>query len=188
MTDTLDTTVRPGTENGQGPTSLTTAAARNLATTTKTAPQMQEITSRWLLRLLPWIEVSGGVFRVNRRLVYALGDGKVTFTQNGAAIHVVPQELRELAFLRDFDAEEVWSALADRFVLQELETGTAIVEAGSPADQVCLIAHGKVEKIGTGKYGDATQLGVLSDGDHFTYSVLLESGDIWDFTARTMTR
>ncbi|HSY00353.1 MAG TPA: Crp/Fnr family transcriptional regulator, partial [Streptomyces sp.] len=36
--------------------SLSTAAARNLATTTKSAPQMQEITSRWLLRMLPWVE------------------------------------------------------------------------------------------------------------------------------------
>jgi hypothetical protein len=33
--------------------SLSTAAARNLTTTTKTVPQMQGITSRWLLRLLP---------------------------------------------------------------------------------------------------------------------------------------
>lgn len=33
--------------------SLGTAAARNLATTTKSSPQMQEITSRWLLRMLP---------------------------------------------------------------------------------------------------------------------------------------
>lgn len=33
--------------------SLSTSAARNLATTTKSAPQMQEITSRWLLRMLP---------------------------------------------------------------------------------------------------------------------------------------
>lgn len=39
--------------------SLSTAAARNLATTTKSAPQMQEITSRWLLRMLPWVEAEG---------------------------------------------------------------------------------------------------------------------------------
>ena len=48
--------------------SLTTAAARNLATTTKSVPQMQAITSRWLLRMLPWVQVSGGTYRVNRRL------------------------------------------------------------------------------------------------------------------------
>ncbi len=41
---------------------------------------MQAITSRWLLRLLPWVQADGGVFRVNRRLSYALGDGRVQFT------------------------------------------------------------------------------------------------------------
>jgi hypothetical protein len=35
------------------PSSLTTAAARNLATTTKTVPQAQAISPRWLLRMLP---------------------------------------------------------------------------------------------------------------------------------------
>jgi hypothetical protein len=55
--------------NGEHPQlSLATAAARNLATTTKSVPQMQAITSRWLLRVLPWVEASGGAFRVNRRL------------------------------------------------------------------------------------------------------------------------
>jgi len=48
--------------------SLGTAAARNLATTTKSVPQMQSITPRWLLRMLPWVEVAAGTYRVNRRL------------------------------------------------------------------------------------------------------------------------
>jgi hypothetical protein len=39
--------------------SLGTAAARQLATTTKSAPQMQGISSRWLLKLLPWVQVNG---------------------------------------------------------------------------------------------------------------------------------
>ena len=47
------------------------------ATTTKSAPQMQGITSRWLLRVLPWVEATGGAYRVNRRLSYAVGDGRV---------------------------------------------------------------------------------------------------------------
>ncbi|MFD6366235.1 Crp/Fnr family transcriptional regulator, partial [Streptomyces roseolus] len=53
--------------------SLSTDAARNLASTTKSAPQMQEITSRWLLRTLPWVETKGGAYRVNRRLTYTVG-------------------------------------------------------------------------------------------------------------------
>ena len=47
-----------------------------------------------------------------------------------------------------------------------------IVERGRPADQVILIAHGKVNKLGTGKYGDETVLGVLADGDHLGDHVL----------------
>ena len=46
--------------------SLSAAAARNLATATVTVPQMTEITPRWLNKLLPWIDVDGGVYRVNR--------------------------------------------------------------------------------------------------------------------------
>ena len=94
-------------KNGQPPRSLGTAAARNLATTTKSVPQMQEITSRWLLRMLPWVQVSGGTYRVNRRLSYAVGDGRVTFTTTGAEVRVIPQELCELPLLRGFDDDEV---------------------------------------------------------------------------------
>lgn len=46
--------------------SLSTAAARNLATATVTVPQWSEITPRWLHKLLPWVDVDGGVYRVNR--------------------------------------------------------------------------------------------------------------------------
>ena len=81
--------------NGQAPTSLATAAARQLATTTKSRPQMQEISSRWRLRVLPWLNGKGAVYRVNRRLTYALGDGRVTFVVTGSDIDVVPEELRE---------------------------------------------------------------------------------------------
>ena len=143
--------VRHERERQRPQTSLGTAAARNLATTTKSAPQMQGITSRWLLKMLPWVQVSGGTYRVNRRLSYAVGDGRVTFTNIGAEVRVIPQELCELPLLRGFDDVEVLSALADRFVQQEFKPGDVIVEAGQPADQIFLIAHGKVNKIGVGQ-------------------------------------
>ncbi|MEV8378981.1 family 2B encapsulin nanocompartment shell protein [Kribbella sp. NPDC056861] len=171
----------------QAQLSLGTAAARNLATTTKSQPQMQGITSRWLLRMLPWVQAEGGVFRVNRRLSYAVGDGRVTFTTTGAEVRVIPQELCELGMLRTFDDVEVLSALADRFVQQEFQPGDVIVERGTPADQICLIAHGKVTKIGVGKYGDESVLETLVDGDHFTYRAILESDDLWEYTVKAVT-
>src|ERR1041384_5600854 len=102
----------PNSEAENQQLSLGTAAARQLATTTKSVPQMQGISSRWLLKLLPWVQVSGGVYRVNRRLSYAVGDGRVTFTTTGAKVAVIPQELREIPFLRGFDDIEVLTALA----------------------------------------------------------------------------
>jgi Phage capsid-like protein/Cyclic nucleotide-binding domain len=168
-------------------TSLSTAAARKLATTSKSAPQMQGISSRWLLKVLPWLQVSGGVYRVNRRLSYAVGDGRVTFTTTGSRVQVIPQELCELPLLRGYDDAGVLAALADRFVQKELQPGEIITEAGKEADSICLIAHGKVNRIGKGKYGDETVLEVLADGDHYSYQALLETQDIWQFTAKAVT-
>jgi hypothetical protein len=48
------------------PLSLSAPAARNLATATVTVPQFTEITPRWLHKLLPGVDVDGGVYRVNR--------------------------------------------------------------------------------------------------------------------------
>lgn len=173
--------------NGRSLTSLGTEAARNLTTTTKSLPQMQEISSRWLLRILPWTDVGGGTYRVNRRLVYELGDGRVSFATTGAQIRVVPQELRELPFLRHLDDDTVLEALAERFVQRDYGRGDVIVERGEPVDQICLIAHGKVEKLGVGKYGEEPVLQVLADGDHFGDRAVLESQDHWEYTVRALT-
>lgn len=179
----------PDIENEQPPlTSLSTRAARNLATTTKSAPQMQGITSRWLLRLLPWVQTSGGVYRVNRRLSYAVGDGRVTFTQTGASVGVIPRELCELPLLRGFDDDEVLATLAGRFVQAEYAPGDVLVEAGKPAEHLFLIAHGKVKKIGQGKYDDVVVLDVLADGEYFGDRQLVESRDSWEYTVKAVTR
>jgi len=39
-------------------------AARQLANTTKTAPQLTAITPRWLVQLLGWVPVESGTYRV----------------------------------------------------------------------------------------------------------------------------
>ncbi len=46
--------------------SLNPIAARRLSHTTKTVPMMESITPRWFLKLLPWIPVEAGIYRVNR--------------------------------------------------------------------------------------------------------------------------
>ena len=174
-------------DDDQARLSLGTAAARNLATTTKSVPQMQAITSRWLLRVLPWVEAKGGTYRVNRRLSYAVGDGRVTFYNTGDQVRVIPAELGELPLLRGFDDIDVLGALAGRFEQREFAPGDTIVEFGHQSDQAYLIAHGKLNKVGPGKYGGESVLGTLADGDHFGDETLADPNSIWEFTVKAVT-
>lgn len=167
--------------------SLGTAAARNLATTTKSAPQMQEITSRWLLRMLPWVQVQGGAYRVNRRLSYSVGDGRVTFVQTGSQVEVIPAELGELPPLRGFGDEAVLAELAQRCRQVRFAPGDVLATKGESADRVYLLAHGRVEQIGTGPYGDEAVLGVLADGAYFGERSLVDGDAVWESTVRADT-
>ncbi|MCE7001884.1 cyclic nucleotide-binding domain-containing protein [Kibdelosporangium philippinense] len=185
MTDTVESNL--GVENGQQQQSLATAAARNLATTTKSVPQMQSITSRWLLRVLPWVQAQGGVYRVNRRLSYTVGDGRIAVSNTGSRVHVVGPDLVELALLRTFEDEDALNALAGRFEQQEYEPGAVIAEFGHEANYLYVVAHGKVNRIGTGEYGDQTVLSTMVDGDYFGDQALVQDQSIWEFTAKAVT-
>ena len=188
----MDVTEQQEQQDQQQQLSLGTAAARNLATTTKSVPQMQGITSRWLLKLLPWVQAAGGAYRVNRRLTYTLGDGRVTFVTTGADIRVIPRELGELAPLRGYDDDQTLDAIAGRFTQQEYEPGDVVVERGGPVDRVVLVAHGKLSRIGPGEYGADAALGTLADGDFFGERSLLgtpqgEERAQWEYTVKALT-
>ena len=125
-------------------TSLSTQAARQLATTTKSEPQMQAISSRWLLRTLPWVDVKGGTYRVNRRLQLRIGRGRVQFEQNGADdIKVIPETLTELPVLRGYPDIGVLKEVATRFRVREVRAGQVLFEAGQPVTEAYLVVHGK---------------------------------------------
>ena len=162
-------------------------AARNLATTTKSVPQTREITPRWLLERLPWVRTEAGAYRVNRRLTYRLGDGLVTFVNDGADVRVVPPELAELPPLRGLAGAEVLGALAGRFEQREYAAGETIAERGRPAGAVHLIAHGKVALTRPGEYGGEAEAGILADGRFFGERVLLAADEEWPLTYRALT-
>ncbi|HEV7627537.1 MAG TPA: cyclic nucleotide-binding domain-containing protein, partial [Streptomyces sp.] len=171
----------------QAQLSLATHAARNLATTTKTPPQMQGITSRWLLKVLPWVQVPGGTFRVNRRLTHTLGDGRVDFATTGSEVRVVPLELTEIPMLRGYEDRAVLEALANRCDQRDFGPGETIVEAGRPADQLVLVAHGKLRRSAEGKYGGETSQGILADGDHIGADRLVGEPGKWESTLTSLT-
>jgi CRP-like cAMP-binding protein len=167
--------------------SLGTAAARNLATTTKSEPQNQGVSPRWLLRVLPWVETHGGTYRVNRRLTHAVGGGRVEFVSTGSRVRVHPPTLRELPLYQGFADDDVFEAMAGLIEQRDFAPGEQIVRAGEPTTAGFLIAHGKVTKVGAGKYGTETVLGSLSGGEYFGQQLLMESEQPWDYSVRAAT-
>jgi CRP-like cAMP-binding protein len=147
---------------------------------------MQGITSRWLLRMLPWVNVSGGTYRVNRRLTYAVGGGLVAFAQSGDAITVVPPSLREIPLFADVDDDGALAALASAFAAQQVESGAVIAERGQPAEQFYLVVHGRVNRLGAGHFDEDTTLRGVATGGFFGAETLASRGN-WEYTAVAAT-
>ncbi|MFF9157309.1 family 2B encapsulin nanocompartment shell protein [Streptomyces sp. NPDC014846] len=169
-------------------TSLSTRAARQLTSTTKTEPQMQAITSRWLLKSLPWVDVKGGAYRVNRRLQLRTGRGRVHFEHNGADdIRVVPQTLTELPILRGYDDAEVLRELAGRFQPRDVRAGQVLFEAGQPVTEAYLVVHGRFTRYTTGKYGEEEIIGVVTGGDQMGDEAVGQSDPLWLASVRAET-
>ncbi len=62
-------------------------AARQLANTTKTAPQLTAITPRWLVQLLGWVPVESGTYRVNK----VKNDGDIEVACGSRDERILPQ-------------------------------------------------------------------------------------------------
>ncbi|MFX4293990.1 family 2B encapsulin nanocompartment shell protein [Streptomyces bohaiensis] len=169
------------------PSSLQVAAARNLASTTKTEPQMQGVTPRWLLTVLPWTQVSGGTYRVNRRLAHTLGTGRVEFVVEGGGYRVIPAQLTELPPLAGLSDDEALRSLADGCRQREYAPGDTLAGDGTAVEEVLLLAHGKAARVTAGEYGAETHLGVLADGDFTGEHALAEDND-WPYEVRALTR
>jgi len=146
--------------------SLGVQAARNLATTTKTVPQLEAITPRWVLSLLPWVQVESGTYRVNRLKVVLHPDARIATLVDGGRAQVEPEALRALALFRTLDAEFL-ERLAVRLESEIADAGTEIVPEGEFGNKFFIIARGKVEVTTIGDNGKRERVALLGAGDYF---------------------
>ncbi|GAA4091702.1 family 2B encapsulin nanocompartment shell protein [Streptomyces hundungensis] len=166
MSSNPDVEVLVNTPVNNGRSSLGPDAARQLATATKTVPQMRGITPRYLLRALPWVDVESGVYRVNRRRSFVLGDDRIsTYDEDGTPC-VMPGDLRELPYLRDA-GDDLLGELAGAFTPVTFDAGQVLVQEGDPADRLWVLVQGRAEKRVTGRYGEDALLEVVGDGQFF---------------------
>lgn len=154
--------------------SLSARAARNLANTTKTQPQMGMITPRWLLRLLPWVDVEAGTYRVNRVRVVGEEFERVNTRVEGETAVIDPANLRAIPLFRQAD-DALVSRLAAMFEQRSVKRGEAVFEEGDESDAFFIVARGKVEIFTRGPMGNLV-FRVLGPGAYFGEIALLRGG------------
>jgi len=166
--------------------SLSTSAARNLATTTKTKVQVSGLTSRYLLKLLPWVHIQSGTFRVNRRKVLLPDAGKIETRVEGSKVVIKDAAaLRALPLLHSL-SQSFLETLAARFDTEKCKPGDAVFEEGSKGDKLYIIVQGKVDVTRADAENEKVLVAVLHDGDYFGEMALL-SGEPRTATVKART-
>ena len=153
--------------------SVTTATARRLATTTKTAPQMGSITPRLLLKLLPWVQVSGGTFRVNRTKVELRKNDRLPIQYVNGVPSCTAKNLKAIPVFSEFD-DEILNRLVSSFEAKEVDVDKFFVEEGKDKQRFFIIASGQAEVISKGPHGEDLRIALLGDGEYFGEADLLD--------------
>ena len=165
--------------------SVTTSVARNLANTTKTRPQMGSITPRWLLSLLPWVQVEGGTYRVNRTKVELTKAERIGVDVTAGVASFPAESLRSVPLFSKL-SDPVIQRLVARFKTEEVSLGNKLISEGEDGNKFFIIAQGQVEVLSKGVHGSNLRLALLTDGEFFGETDLV-SDKPSDVTIRTLT-
>ena len=165
------------------PQTLSVRAARTLSDPTRTPPQMLAVTPRWLLHLLPWVNVEGGTYQVNRRrLVLKQGD-RIVAGLDGDNAALDADALRAIPFLREAD-DTLLQAVAGLLFEERHNANEFLYQEGEPGTKLYVIVSGKVEVSTTDAHGERLRLALYGDGDYFGETAL--RGD-WRHTTSAQT-
>ena len=165
--------------------SVTTSVARNLANTTKTSPKMMSITPRWLLSLLPWVQVDGGIYRVNRTKVELSKAERMEVDVSEKGIAFAPEALRSVPLFSRLP-EAIIARMAKRFKTEEVSLGNKLVVEGQDRSKFFIIAQGQVEVLSKGVHGSDLRIALLTEGEYFGETDLVSDTPA-DMTVRTTT-
>jgi hypothetical protein len=165
--------------------SVTTAVARNLATTTKTNLKMMSITPRWLLSQLPWVQVNGGTYRVNRTKVELSKAERIEVDVTGGAPSFTPEALRSVPLFSRLP-DSIVSSMAVGFKTEAVSLGNTLIVEGEEENKFFIIAQGQVEVLSKGAHGSDLRIALLTEGEFFG-EIELVSERASDVTVRTIT-
>jgi CRP-like cAMP-binding protein len=165
--------------------SVTTLVARNLASTTKTSPKMTSITPRLLLSQLPWMQVNGGIYRVNRTKVELPKAERIEVDMSAGAASFPHESLRNVPLFSGLP-EAIVARMAGSFRAEEVPPGNKVLVEGETESKFFIIAQGQVEVLYKGTHGSDIRIALLTDGEYFGETEFV-SDQASDVTVRTLT-
>src|ERR1700689_5710300 len=162
----------PETQRPLAPHTLSVPAARTLSNPTLTVPQMLAESPRWLLHLLPWLNIQGGVYQVNRRRIVLRQSDRIATTLVHDKATLDANALRALSLLRTAN-EPLLTAISGALVEERRGAGEDLYKAGDTGEKFYIIVKGKVEITTTDAHGEKLRLALYGDGDFFGETALL---------------
>jgi hypothetical protein len=165
--------------------SVTTTVARNLANTTKTSPKMMSITPRYLLSMLPWVQVDGGTYRVNRTKVELSKAERIGVDLSAGSDSLSAESLRSVPLFSKLP-ESIISRMATGFKTEEVSLGNQLIVEGEDRSKFFIIAQGQVEVLSKGVHGSTLRIALLTEGEFFGETDLVSEKPS-DITVRTIT-
>ncbi|GHT11478.1 Crp/Fnr family transcriptional regulator [Bacteroidia bacterium] len=152
--------------------SITTATAKKLATTTKTAPQMGSITPRLLLKLLPWVQVDSGTYRVNRTKVELKKAERIEVEFFNGVPSFRVESFRRIPLFAHIE-QDIVNRLAKKFQVETVNLGNNFIEENKDSQKFFIVAQGQVEISSKGTHGEDLRIAILSEGEYFGEANLL---------------
>ncbi len=140
---------------------------------------------RWLLSLLPWVQVDGGTYRVNRTKVELSKAERIGVDIRDGVSSILPESLRSVPLFSKLP-EAILSRMAARLKTEEVSLGNKLIVEGEDRSKFFIIAQGQVEVLSKGIHGSNLRIALLTDGEFFGESDLV-SDQPSDMTVRTIT-
>jgi CRP-like cAMP-binding protein len=138
---------------------------------------------RWLLHLLPWVNVPGGVYQINRRRIVLRQSDRIVAQFEGDSARLDPAALRALSLLGTAD-ETLLQAIAGLLVEERRGANEDLYKEGDAGEKFYIIVRGKVEIATTDAHGEKLRLALYGDGDFFGETALLSD---WRHTTTAQT-
>lgn len=153
--------------------SISIESAQTLSTTHNTKPQILNLTPRWLLRLLPWVEVAGGIYRVNQA-AFAYHTGETLYIPRDAAgkPQITVETLRAFHLFSEL-TDDILNKLIKKIEYKSVLPGEAIIREGQVGNYFYIIVDGSFEVNTRERHGKTVVVNSLSEGNFFGEMALL---------------